>query len=286
MSRDSDCVDFLRWALPHLGLRWQGYRKVRRQVCRRASRRAGELGLGDLPSYRAHLERRPEEWQVLAGLTAITISRFCRDRGVFAFLEADVIPRLAANAVETGRTRLEVWSAGCASGEEPYSVSLIWDLALASRFSDLELRVLGTDIDPAVLRRAERACYRPSSLKELPPSRLEAAFDPTDGELCLRAAHRGAVRIRRHDLRAGSPDGPFDLVLCRNLAFTYFAREQQRRTCADLAAAIRCGGALVVGSHERLPIPAVGFEPWPGSRCVYLRSGAPTGAAAAAAAAG
>lgn len=276
MTRDSDCVEFLRWALPRLGLRWEGYRKVRRQVCRRASRRAAELGLSDLAAYRAQLEQRPDEWEVLAGFTAITISRFYRDRGVFAFLEGEVLPRLAAIALEADRSRLDVWSAGCASGEEPYTLALIWDLATGARFPGLELRVLATDIDRAVLRRAKRACYQASSLKELPPGWLRTAFVRSDQEYCLRAKHRRSVEIRRHDLRAGAPNSPFDLVLCRSLAFTYFGLEQQRRTCTDLAAAMRSGGALVVGSHERLPPRVAGFELWPGSKGVYRRSDPPS----------
>src|SRR5215210_4464780 len=97
MSGDP-CVEFLQWALPRLGRRWAGYRKVRRQVCRRAGRRAHALGLGDLAAYGEYLERRPEEWRTLDALTSVTISRFYRDRGVFAYLRSDVLPALAQRA--------------------------------------------------------------------------------------------------------------------------------------------------------------------------------------------
>jgi chemotaxis protein methyltransferase CheR len=93
---DRQCVEFLQWALPRLGMRWEGFRRVRRQVCRRLRRRLSELGLPDLVAYRVHLEHHPEEWCALDGLVDITISRFNRDRGMFAFLTADVIPALAA----------------------------------------------------------------------------------------------------------------------------------------------------------------------------------------------
>jgi hypothetical protein len=83
---DANCVAFLQWALPRLGRRWAGYRKVRRQVCRRVSRRMGELGLGSFAEYRSHLEREPDEWPRLDALTNITISRFYRDRAVYDFL--------------------------------------------------------------------------------------------------------------------------------------------------------------------------------------------------------
>lgn len=272
-NADSECVEFLRWALPRAGLRWEGYRKVRRQVCRRARRRARELGLEDLAAYRSHLDAHPAEWAVFEGFACITISRFYRDRGTFAFLERTVLPALAASAIEAGRRRLDVWSAGCASGEEPYTVAAIWDLALALRFRGLELRVLATDVDRVVLQRARRACYAPSSLKELPAAWFTAAFERRGEEYCLRPEHRRHVVVRRHDVRTGAPDGPFDLVLCRNLAFTYFAPAQQRLTCETIAAALRPGAALIVGSHERLPADVTGFEPWPGApRGVHRRT--------------
>jgi chemotaxis protein methyltransferase CheR len=154
---DSQCIDFLQWALPRLGMRWAGFRKVRRQVCNRARRRASELGLPDLAAYRAYLERHPDEWALLDQLTPITISRFYRDRGTFEFLAQEVLPALAAQASERSSDRLEVWSAGCASGEEPYTVAILWEQELADRFPTHAIRILATDVQPAMLARARRA---------------------------------------------------------------------------------------------------------------------------------
>jgi len=131
---DSQCIQFLQWALPRLGMRWAGFRKVRRQVCNRARRRASELGLSDLSTYRTYLEAHPEEWTVLDGLTPITISRFYRDRGTFEFLAHEVVPTLSSQASARNSNTLYVWSAGCASGEEPYTLAIIWELELAHRF--------------------------------------------------------------------------------------------------------------------------------------------------------
>src|SRR5688572_10367475 len=94
---DAECVDLLQWALPRLGLRWQGFRKVRRQVCRRLSRRIAELGLSEAGSYRAYLESNEQEWDALAALCRVTISRFWRDRAVFEALRDEVLPQLGPN---------------------------------------------------------------------------------------------------------------------------------------------------------------------------------------------
>jgi chemotaxis protein methyltransferase CheR len=248
---DAECVDFLQWALPRLGLRWRGFRKVRRQVCRRVSRRIAELGLGGADAYRAYLKREEEEWDVLAGLCRVTISRFWRDRAVFEALRDEVLPKLGPN--------VSAWSAGCASGEEPYS------LVLAAAEARVGIDVIATDVDPVLLERARTACYPESSLRDLPADLRARAFK----ERCLRSEYREAVEFRRHDVRDGVPDGPFDLALCRNLVFTYFADELHRDVGAHLAQSLRAGGALVVGAHETLPEGLNRLEPWPAARGVY-----------------
>jgi chemotaxis protein methyltransferase CheR len=260
-SADESCVAFLQWALPRVGLRWAGFRKVRRQVCRRLQRRVGALGLAGLDAYRAYLDAHPEDWAQFEALTPVTISRFYRDRAVFARLEDAVLPALAA-----GRDRLTAWSAGCASGEEAYTLALLWEEALAARFPALRLGILATDVDPAMLRRAREATYEQSSLRELPAPWRERGFVRRGGRYALRPRYRRLVHVRRHDLRTSPPAGPFDLVLCRNVAFTYFEPELQRAVLARLIEALRPGGALVIGLHEQLPL---GLEPWPGARAVY-----------------
>ena len=266
---DAQCIRFLQWALPRLGMRWAGFRKVRRQVCQRARRRAGELGLSDLNAYRGYLDAHLEEWAVLDSLTPITISRFYRDRGTFEFLAQDVLPALAAQALDHDRDTLDIWSAGCASGEEPYTLTIIWEHQLAPRFPALTTRILATDIHPAMLARARRACFTPGSLRELPEPWRTAAFVQQDGLHCLREPYKQAVTITSHDIRSGPPDGPFDLICCRNLAFTYFAEDLQHQTAKWLVNALRAGGALVLGAHEQPPDNFLGIEPWDSARGVY-----------------
>lgn len=119
--RDLDCVAFLQWALPQLRLRWVGFRKVRAQVCKRIDRRCRELGLPDGVAYRDYLVTHPTEWPIMASLCRISISRFYRDRAVFDQLAQVVLPVLAS-----GETELRCWSLGYASGEEAYTLNLIW----------------------------------------------------------------------------------------------------------------------------------------------------------------
>lgn len=268
--KDADCVAFLQWALPRLGLSWAGFRKVRRQVCRRVAARMESLGL-DAAAYRARLDADRAEWQALGALCTVSISRFYRDREVFDCLGAAVLPALARAALERRTGRLECWSAGCASGEEPYTLAIQW--RLSARVAGIFLRILGTDLDARLLERARAACYPASSLKDLPPAWRWEAFEARGRQFCLREQYKQGVAFERQDLAAELPERQFDLVLCRNLAFTYFDAEHARLALGRIASRLRPGGALVVGIHEELPQAAGGFEAWPGCRAIFHRQG-------------
>jgi chemotaxis protein methyltransferase CheR len=267
---DAECVALLRFALPQLRLCWSGFRRVRRTVCRRIARRMRALGIRDAAAYRARLRADPAEWDWLDAACRIPISRFHRDRGFFHALESALLPALAERALAAGRDTLRVWSAGCASGEEPYSVALLWQSALATRFPALRLEVVATDAEPRLLERARSACYRASSLRGLPDPLRAAAFERRGGLHCLRPEWRANVSFAQQDLRAEMPEGPFDLVLCRNLAFTYFAPALQAQVLDRLVTHLAPGGALAIGLHETLPEMSQ-LAPWPGVRCAYRR---------------
>ena len=174
-------------------MRWAGFRWVRGQVCKRLRRRLAALGLKDLSDYRALLAADAPEWRQLDGLCRISISRFYRDRGVWRCLERELLPQLVAQAFARAENRLRIWNVGCASGEEPYT------LALMFAFGDAPMRcepeILATDTDHHLLVRARRACYPGSSLREL-PMKWRTAFDRSGEEFCLSQEYRTAVRLQ------------------------------------------------------------------------------------------
>ncbi len=262
---------FLRWALPRLGLRWPGFRRVRGQVCKRIRRRIAELELSGVAAYRERLGADPAEWAELDFRCRVTVSRFYRDRALYEDLAARVLPALARSASEAGRQEVRAWSVGCASGEEPYSLVLAWRLGGGHGGSGLALRVLGTDIDPVLLDRARRACYPPGSLRELPGGWLRRAFREEGEALCLRPEFRAGVELRRQDVRRDLPEGLFDLVLCRNLVLTYYRPGLQREVLARVGKNLREGGALVIGSQETLPAETEELAPWSGARGVFRK---------------
>lgn len=247
------CVAFLKWCLPQLRLRWKGYSKVHRIVCKRLGRRLAELGIGELSQYQTWLAAHPNELIHLQAMLRIPISRFYRDRDVFQAIAATVLPTLAKSAIRTGAGSIRCWSAGCASGEEPYTLLLIWHFLLARDWPRLNLKVVATDADGVMISRARVACYGLSSLRDLPQTWIAQAFQVANGLLCLSGTFRDQVDFRLEDITKGMPDGPFEIVLCRNLVFTYFDEMQQRLMLAQTLDRLAPGGFLVLGKHEALP---------------------------------
>ncbi len=270
--RDAECVELLEWALPRLELRWPGFRRVRGQVCKRIARRIAELELTRPSEYRDRLASDPAEWAVLDAFCRVTIARFFRDRVVWERLRDDVLPAAARMALRAGMD-VRCWSAGCGSGEEPYGLSILFRLAIAPEFPGVGLRVVATDADEAVLDCARRACYEARTLKRL-PAWAAGAFDLRDDLRCVRPQFRADVELARQDLRRGMPEGPFHVMLCRNLAFTYFDDALQRRVLDGIASRVPAGGFLVLGIHERLPEGAA-FARFAGRLPIYVRTKAP-----------
>jgi chemotaxis protein methyltransferase CheR len=145
------------------------------------------LGLADIEEYRAYLDAHDDEWTTLEGLLPITISRFFRERDVFAHLCDTALPQLRSLAAP-GPVR--IWSAGCAGGEEVYTLSI------AAHRLQIPIRLLGTDVDEHQLRRAGDACYSLGSLKDLPTEWRDYAFEARGSKFCLRPEFREHVEFR------------------------------------------------------------------------------------------
>jgi len=266
-----DCIAFLKWCLPRLGLRWQGYRKVHRLVCKRLNRRMGELGLTGFSHYETWLLAHPDEWSRIAALCRIPISRFYRDKDVFDAVAATVFPEAAMSARRSGIGAVRCWSVGCASGEEPYTLTLLWHFRAARDFPALDLAVIATDADEVAISRAKTACYGPSALKDLPHPWLEQTFQQSNGLFCLKPELRDRVDLRLQDIRQAMPDGSFEIILCRNLVFTYFDETLQRKMLASILDRLVPGGFLILGKHEVLPAGTDALTPLARGLPIYRR---------------
>jgi len=267
-----DCTAFLQWALPQRDLRWPGFRKVRRQVCKRLRRRILELGLDDLAAYRRRLDVDPAEWRAFDQCCHITISRFFRDRGVFEVLRKQVLPDIATRVAHEKRAA-HIWSVGCASGEEPYSLKIIWDREVAPSVPGAPVSIVATDVDETVLARARQGWFESTSLRELPPHLLEEAFERVGSLYSIKPQHREGVEFLYQDMRREVPDVPFDLILCRNVAFTYFSEPLQQHVLLRIMDRLAPYGYLTIGTHERLPNVEPALQPLAGAPQIFRQPG-------------
>jgi len=252
-------------------MRWEGFRKVRGQVCKRISRRIKKLGIENSTEYRDYLNVNKKEWKLLDGLCRVSISRFYRDKLVYLFLEQEVLPVLVQQSLDRDKETLKVLCIGCSSGEEPYTVSLLWKFQMQSRFPGMEIDILASDADPCLVQRATVASYSYASIKNLPGEWRQEAFTRTDDDYLLKPEYRRSVRFSLEDVRLNMPDEKFDLVFCRNLVFTYFDEVLQRKMLEQLRGVLRTNGVLVIGVREKLPVSCPGFSPWSERLGIYRK---------------
>jgi chemotaxis protein methyltransferase CheR len=230
------------------------------------------LGLQSLADYETYLNLHSEEWAVLESYCWISISRFYRDKSVFQFLEQEVVPSLARQILGRDEDVLRCWSLGCASGEEAYSLSLLWQLEAQTLFPTVRLVIVATDVDEQALARAHRGCYQFSSLRDLPESWRTQAFEEVADGFLIKPEFREPVTFVVQDIRQLAPPGTFHLILCRYVAFTYFDSPSQTDLLGQLVNRLAVGGALVVGRNETLPPGDFGLVPWSEQERIYRRA--------------
>jgi len=253
MLDDLGYAYFLRAVRRLTGVDLAHYRQG--QMRRRLDALVQRVGARNYLEYAKLLERDPARLQEFRDYFTINVTEFFRDPERFRYLEQRVLPELLR-----ARTGLNVWSAACSTGAEPYSVAILLR-ELAPRGPH---RILATDVDRTGLARARQGdCYGPSDVRNVSPERLARHFvRAADGATwAVRPEVRALVEFREHNLLDLAPHGSFDLILCRNVVI-YFTEEAKRQLYARLAAALRPGGVLFVGGTEIVPAGGeLGLQP-------------------------
>ena len=218
---------------------------------RRIAVRMRAKGADTAHEYAGVLDTDPREYERLLRSLTVNVTKFFRNPETYAAVEKKVIPELwAANS-----GGLRVWSAGCASGEEPYSVAVLFHKYAQETDSGAQLSkvdILGTDIDDEVLGEAERAFYAESALVETPLTLRDRYFPQVAGLHTMVPEVRKLVRFANDDLLSFRPPvSDVHLILCRNVII-YFEREAQDKLFAEFYRVLAPGGFLVLGKVETL----------------------------------
>lgn len=223
----------------------------RATVLRRIERRMQVTTQSDLPGYHDYLQHHPEETKALLGDLLIGVTNFFRDREAFEALERDVLPNLL-KPMEPGSVppeEIRVWSAGCSTGEEAYTLAMLLSDQLQHESSTAQLQVFATDIDERAITVGRQGTYPEAIITDVPPTRLRQYFQKDGATFRIRKEVRERVLFAKHSLLSDPPFSQIDLIVCRNLLI-YLDREVQREILQMFHFALRPGGYLFLGSSE------------------------------------
>ncbi len=208
------------------------------------------LGCRDMAAYLARLSRDDGARRACDRLLTVSISRFFRDRALWRVLADEILPGLMRSA----REDLRVWVAGCASGEEAYSLRIVRE-ELRAAYPAPAMAILATDLNPHCLRRARTGAYAPSSLKELPGELKSRYFSRRAGEnrFSVNPFLKKGIIWKHHDFLDGLPGPRFDLIFLRNSLLTYYRNDICQAVLKNAITSLTDEGILIIGTLEKLP---------------------------------
>jgi two-component system CheB/CheR fusion protein len=217
-------------------------------ILRRIGRRMTITHNRLMTEYAEYLKAHPEEIGDLVKSFLINVTQFFRDAEAFAYLKTEVLPRLIDQARERDRV-LRLWAAGCASGEEPYSLAMLLTEMLGGELPEWSVKIFATDLDEAAINFARRGLYSENLLKGVPTEYRDRFFERADQGYRISKALRQMVIFGQQDLSRSAPFPRIDLVLCRNVLI-YFTPELQDYVLNQFAFSLSPGGYLFLGKAE------------------------------------
>ena len=224
-----------------------GYK--RSPLMRRFNHRMTKLKVRSYQHYLQHLQTDPQEIQALLDDVFINVTCFFRDRAIWNYLEAEIIPKILAGKQPDEPIR--VWSAGCAYGQEIYSALMLFAEAIGIESCQQRIKCFATDIDKDVLQQAGQGIYSQQDVEELPPELLDKYFQPTESGYVFYSALRRCIVFGHHDLTQHAPMSNIDLLICRNVLI-YFNADIQNVVLNRLHFGLQEAGFLVLGKAEAL----------------------------------
>jgi two-component system CheB/CheR fusion protein len=246
----------LEYLKHHRGFDFTGYK--RSSLRRRVSKRTQFLRCERYSDYLDYLEVHPEEFSELFNTILINVTGFFRDTPAWDYLATDVLPVLIEE--KKSRDPIRVWSAGCASGEEAYTLAIVMAEALGLETFRQRVKIYATDVDQEALTQARHASYNAKDLSAIPEALRSKYFEHIGQRYVFRPDLRRAVIFGRHDLVQDAPISRLDLLVCRN-TLMYFNAETQARILARFHFAMNDTGFIFLGKAEMLLTRANLFTP-------------------------
>ncbi|HDR73567.1 MAG TPA: protein-glutamate O-methyltransferase CheR [Methanoculleus sp.] len=240
-------------------------------IRRRVLSRMRLTGRKDFDDYHTLLLSSPDEQEQLRTTLTINVTKFSRDTEVFDIIHKELLPELMRR-----KDRIRIWSAGCATGEEPYSLALIAHDLCRLR-PGVRVTILATDLDAEALDKAKAGVYHEKSLENLTPGQVRRHFTlRQDGKYAVKPHLREYIRFQAHDLMSGKPASSFiDIILCRNVTI-YFTEKQKNDLAVMFHAALLHDGYYIMGKTEFLSRDVESlFVPYNSLQKIYRKPSGP-----------
>lgn len=222
-------------------------------------------------TYLKLLKEDPQEYEFLLDTLTVNVSEFFRNPETFRIIEKEVIPSLVKYRSGSLTRSIRIWSAGCAAGEEAYSLAILLHRTLKTDFNKYRIRIVGTDIDARSLEKAKKGVYNENSLKNLDPGTKERYFSKQGDTYQVINEFKNITQFKRHDLISGPRIDYFDLIVCRNVMI-YFKKEIQEQLQLNFYKALEKGGFLIIGKSETLLGSASSlFRPYNTRERLYIK---------------
>ncbi|HEX3689324.1 MAG TPA: CheR family methyltransferase [Solirubrobacteraceae bacterium] len=253
------------------GFDFTGYK--RSSIERRVAKRMGEVGVERYDDYLDYLELHGEEFAELFNTLLINVTSFFRDPETWEHLATEVVPELVQ--AQAADSPLRIWCAGCASGEEAYTVAMVFARVLGDAAFRDRVKIYATDVDEEALDQARHGAYQPRQLENVPRDALERFFERTDQRYVFRKDLRRSVIFGRNDLIQDAPISRINLLVSRN-TLMYFTAETQSQILRRFHFALGDDGVLLLGKSEMLITHADLFTPVHLKRRVFRKVIKPT----------
>jgi two-component system, chemotaxis family, CheB/CheR fusion protein len=255
------------------GFDFTGYKRT--SLARRVQRRMSQVGIDSYSEYIDHLQVNSEEFKALFNTILINVTSFFRDPDAWDFLRGDLIPAMLAE--RSPEDPLRIWSAGCASGEEAYTLAMVFAEAIGPERFRQRVKIYATDVDEDALAQARHAAYPRTAVENVPPELVDGCFERQGDQHVFRKDLRRSVIFGRNDLVQDAPISRIDLLVCRN-TLMYFNAETQSKILSRLHFALAPRGVLFLGKAEMLLSHTRIFDPVDLKRRVFRKiSAAPVG---------
>jgi two-component system CheB/CheR fusion protein len=239
--------DLLQFIRDSRGFDFTGYK--RSSLIRRIRKRMSDIGVHEYIDYRDRLEADGEEFLHLFNTILINVTSFFRDPDAWSYLEREILPELLADL--DGEEEIRVWSAGCSTGEEAYSLAIVFSEVLGIDTCLARVKIYGTDVDEEALRLARIAVYPPKALDVIDAELRAKYFSQNGMGYAFRSDLRRRVIFGSHDITRDAPISRLNLLVCRN-TLMYFNIEAQSQILDRFYFALRPGGFLFLGKAEML----------------------------------